>query len=151
MSLSKSDILAPPLPVRVDSGWWDSAKANLPLPFLLGAMVLLGLAVESRTFGPYNQRIVMLIGFNLILAVSLQLINGFSGQFSLGHAGFMAVGAYMAAYPALYLSNRLSDPGATLWFFVTLGVLVGVVGGALLLLFWGLRATRKVHRSLPMI
>jgi branched-chain amino acid transport system permease protein len=31
---------------------------------------------------------------NIILAVSLNLINGFTGQLSLGHAGFMAVGAY---------------------------------------------------------
>src|SRR5580692_2570159 len=37
------------------------------------------------------------IGINIILAVSLNLINGYTGQFSLGHAGFMAVGAYMAA------------------------------------------------------
>ena len=34
------------------------------------------------------------IGINIILAVSLNLINGYTGQFSLGHAGFMAVGAY---------------------------------------------------------
>jgi branched-chain amino acid transport system permease protein len=37
------------------------------------------------------------IGVNLILAVSLNLINGYTGQFSLGHAGFMSVGAYTAA------------------------------------------------------
>src|SRR5579863_5637211 len=37
------------------------------------------------------------IGINIILAVSLNLINGYAGQFSLGHAGFMAVGAYTAA------------------------------------------------------
>jgi branched-chain amino acid transport system permease protein len=36
------------------------------------------------------------IGINIILAVSLNLINGYTGQFSLGHAGFMAVGAYTA-------------------------------------------------------
>ncbi len=37
------------------------------------------------------------IGVNIILAVSLNLINGYTGQFSLGHAGFMSVGAYTAA------------------------------------------------------
>jgi len=37
------------------------------------------------------------IGINIILAVSLNLINGYTGQFSLGHAGFMAVGGYTAA------------------------------------------------------
>jgi branched-chain amino acid transport system permease protein len=45
----------------------------------------------------YVLRIVLLIGLNIILAVSLNLINGITGQFSLGHAGFMAVGAYASA------------------------------------------------------
>ena len=40
----------------------------------------------------------MLSGIAITLAVSLNLINGFTGQFSIGHAGFMAVGAYSAAY-----------------------------------------------------
>jgi branched-chain amino acid transport system permease protein len=43
---------------------------------------------------PYFLRIVVLIGINIILATSLNLINGITGQFSLGHAGFMALGAY---------------------------------------------------------
>src|SRR5690349_8095781 len=91
--------------------WWYTLRANWSIPFALLAVVLLGrFVVETRWFGPYNQRVVMLIGFNIILAVSLQLINGFSGQFSLGHAGFMAVGAYMAAYPAKEFSQRLTDP-----------------------------------------
>jgi branched-chain amino acid transport system permease protein len=46
----------------------------------------------------YGQRIVLLAGINVILAVSLNLINGTTGQFSIGHAGFMAVGAYGAAF-----------------------------------------------------
>ena len=48
----------------------------------------IGPAALNRT-----TRIVMIIGIDIVMAVSLQLINGFSGQFSLGHAGFMAVGA----------------------------------------------------------
>ena len=73
--------------------------ANGPLPLVLLAVAGIGASLE-RNMDAYNFRIVMLVGFNIILAVSLQLINGFSGQFSLGHAGFMAVGAYLAAYPA---------------------------------------------------
>lgn len=46
----------------------------------------------------YVQRIVLLAGINIILAVGLNLINGTTGQFSIGHAGFMAVGAYGAAF-----------------------------------------------------
>lgn len=46
----------------------------------------------------YVVRILMLAGINVILAVGLNLINGTTGQFSIGHAGFMAVGAYAAAF-----------------------------------------------------
>lgn len=51
---------------------------------------------------PYYARIVMLAGINVILAVSLNLITGFTGQFSIGHAGFMAIGAYSSAYLTVY-------------------------------------------------
>ena len=44
----------------------------------------------------YVQLIMMYVGINIILAVSLNLVNGYMGEFSLAHAGFMAVGAYTA-------------------------------------------------------
>lgn len=47
---------------------------------------------------PYFFTIIMYAGINIILAVSLNLVNGFTGQFSIGHAGFMAVGGYVAAF-----------------------------------------------------
>ena len=47
--------------------------------------------------GPFWELNLILIGINIILASSLNLINGFTGQFSIGHAGFMAVGAYVSA------------------------------------------------------
>ncbi|MFZ0062024.1 MAG: branched-chain amino acid ABC transporter permease [Pyrinomonadaceae bacterium] len=53
---------------------------------------------QGRTISPYFSRILMLSGIAITLAVSLNLINGFTGQFSIGHAGFMAVGAYSSAY-----------------------------------------------------
>src|SRR6476660_1945630 len=46
----------------------------------------------------YQARLFAFIGINIILATSLNLINGFTGQFSIGHAGFMAVGAYSSAF-----------------------------------------------------
>ncbi|MDD4599720.1 hypothetical protein SDC9_04224 [bioreactor metagenome] len=47
--------------------------------------------------GPFWELNLILIGINIILAVSLNLITGFAGQFSIGHAGFMAIGAYLGA------------------------------------------------------
>lgn len=45
----------------------------------------------------YLADVLARVGINVVLAVSLNLINGHAGQFSLGHAGFMGVGAYSAA------------------------------------------------------
>jgi branched-chain amino acid transport system permease protein len=56
----------------------------------------------------YVQRIVLLAGVNIILAVGLNLINGTTGQFSIGHAGFMAVGAYGTAYFGVQLAPHVT-------------------------------------------
>ena len=45
----------------------------------------------------------MFIGINIILAASLHLIIGITGQFSIGHAGFLAVGAYASAVMTMKL------------------------------------------------
>src|SRR5688572_20768868 len=71
---------------------------------LLFAVALLGgLQTILRTWiGGYNYQVVVLVGINIILAVSLNLINGVTGQFSIGHAGFYAVGAYTSASVVYY-------------------------------------------------
>ncbi|MEX0879574.1 MAG: branched-chain amino acid ABC transporter permease [Thermoanaerobaculia bacterium] len=56
---------------------------------------------------PYLLQILCLAGINIILAVSLNLINGFTGQFSIGHAGFMGIGAYSAAYFTVTFGDRI--------------------------------------------
>jgi branched-chain amino acid transport system permease protein len=53
--------------------------------------------VADKTFSSFTLRIFNLCGIYIILALSLNLINGFTGLFSLGHAGFMALGAYVSA------------------------------------------------------
>jgi hypothetical protein len=92
---------------------WSSIKANLWVPLAILLLLPLVSLVQSKAAAEYNiPRLVTLIGYNVILAVSLQLINGVSGQFSLGHVGFMAVGAYLAAYPAKQYSQGLKDPAS---------------------------------------
>ena len=46
------------------------------------------------------------VGINVILAVSLNLVNGYTGQFSLGHAGFMAVGGLHIGGNLTFLTSR---------------------------------------------
>ena len=78
----------------------------------------------------YAYNIIITIGINVILAVGLNLVNGFTGQFSLGHAGFMAVGAYASAAVTNLLGPKiLSDSvqhahpwAAPLFFLAALGV-----------------------------
>ncbi|MDD5261655.1 MAG: branched-chain amino acid ABC transporter permease [Methylacidiphilales bacterium] len=65
---------------------------------LLLSLVASGVAALcSGWLDPYYYDVCISIGINIILAVSLNLVNGYTGQFSLGHAGFMAVGAYTSA------------------------------------------------------
>ncbi len=59
--------------------------------------------------GYYIERIVIGIGINLILVISLNLANGFTGLFSLGHIGFMAIGAYASAILTLPLSLKSTN------------------------------------------
>jgi len=54
-------------------------------------------------FNHYYLHILTIIGMNIILVASLNLVNGYLGEFALGHAGFMAVGAYTAALITLKL------------------------------------------------
>lgn len=79
--------------------------------FLLAAIAL-AVAVSwfSGQFNRYYLGVAVDIGINIILAVSLNLINGHTGQFSLGHAGFMAVGAYTAASMTWALNASKTSP-----------------------------------------
>jgi branched-chain amino acid transport system permease protein len=73
------------------------AAICIALFFILNAMMsstgFFGIGIDD-----YQARLFAFIGINIILATSLNLINGFTGQFSIGHAGFMAVGAYSSAF-----------------------------------------------------
>ncbi len=68
---------------------------------ILGLCVLFYIVVEvllyQEIIDPYWEANIVLTLINVILAVSLNLINGYTGQFSIGHAGFLAVGAYVGA------------------------------------------------------
>jgi branched-chain amino acid transport system permease protein len=72
--------------------------------------VALGVSQFSAHFDPYHLDVLIGIGINIILAVSLNLVNGYTGQFSLGHAGFMSVGAYLSAAVSVFLAPRLFGP-----------------------------------------
>jgi len=74
----------------------------------LGVLVILN-RILTLYLNPYYLQILIYIGINIILAVSLNLINGQTGQFSIGHAGFMAIGAYASASVTYYGGPVISD------------------------------------------
>ena len=85
----------------------------------------------SAQFNRYYLGILIDCGINIILAVSLNLINGHTGQFSLGHAGFMAVGGYTAAKFSLVFLPTVPEPLQPVLFLVALvlGGLVAALAG----------------------
>ena len=51
------------------------------------------LTAKGPLLNKYYMQLLMLAGINIIMTVSLGMVNGFTGQFSIGHAGFMGIGA----------------------------------------------------------
>lgn len=101
-------------------------KKNL----LITASILLTFAVvqgliQVGIINSFHQITIATICINIILAVSLNLVTGFTGQFSLGHAGFMSIGAYVCAIIVMQLNS-------------TLGFLLGVFAGAIAAAFVGI-------------
>ena len=90
---------------------------------LLGSVILF--ALLSSTIGgmnAYYYDILIGVGISIILATGLNLVNGHTGQFSLGHAGFMGVGAYASSWVSL---NVAGGTGGVMTFMAAL-----TVGGA---------------------
>ncbi|MCE5256522.1 MAG: branched-chain amino acid ABC transporter permease [Spirochaetaceae bacterium] len=108
--------------------------------------ILLFIVIADNCFDAFTLRVFNLCAIYIILALSLNLLNGFTGLFSLGHAGFMAVGAYVCALltmpPELKEMNYFLTPivpilkNITLPFFPSLliaglaSALVGLLIGA---------------------
>ena len=106
----------------------------------LVALVVVQMTIP-RLVNPYVFQIIVLCGINVILAVSLNLINGFTGQFSIGHAGFMALGGYASAMFSLHVGKGwvaaltgagvpgVVAQGAALLVALVLGGLLAAVAG----------------------
>jgi branched-chain amino acid transport system permease protein len=77
-------------------------RARPQLLLLAGILVAGAVSAFSGRINEYYMEVAFKVGISIILAVSLNLVNGYTGQFSLGHAGFMSVGAYTAAAITLH-------------------------------------------------
>jgi len=98
---------------------------------LLFAVLIVALSVLG-VINQYIQTVLMSIGINIIFAASLNVVNGYMGEFSCGHAGFMAVGAYTSSVLSLILFTDNRILGAALlppWTSIILFPLVIIAGG----------------------
>jgi len=96
------------------------------------AALMLGFAASCAVpyfelLDQYVQMILIYVGINIILALSLNLVNGYMGEFSVGHAGFMSAGAYVSSLITLKLLPAV--PAGVLF---PVAVLAGGIGAALL-------------------
>jgi len=101
----------------------------------IGIALAIAASFLAPNFNRYYLGVGIDVGIAIILAVSLNLINGHTGQFSLGHAGFMAVGGYCAAWISLQL-------GASAEVFFPLSLLAGGLFAAMIGLFVGIPSLR---------
>lgn len=102
-----------------------SYKYFWPL-FLVAGLALCTTVSVFEFLDLYLQLVLIYVGINIILTASLNLINGYMGEFSVGHAGFMAVGAYTASL----LTVHVFPPGAVSFLF-PLAILAGGLVAAL--------------------
>ncbi|MEZ4368288.1 MAG: branched-chain amino acid ABC transporter permease [Kofleriaceae bacterium] len=113
--------------------------AAWPLAIGIAIAVVLQTAV-APALGDYHARVLLDAGIAILVASSLNIVNGFAGQFSIGHAGFMLLGGYAAAVVTYYGSIKLwGSPlvhggflGSGDWLFLgacVIGGLVAAVAG----------------------
>lgn len=79
---------------------WKNALNYFIIVAVLIVMILLN---QAGALGKGDRSMLTRIAFSAILAVSLNLVVGFLGELSLGHAGFMCVGAYIGCFFANFL------------------------------------------------
>ncbi len=113
-----------------------AARTLVWVALLAGIASLAELALPRLVTDSSVRQLVMLAAVNVLIALSLNIINGMAGQFSIGHAGFVGIGAYTAAVVMANLHAKL--PGDITFARSFLMVPASVVAGALLAALFGL-------------
>ena len=99
---------------------------------LVGAMLIYALILKSNSkMPPSTANMFVQIGYSIILAVSLNLVVGFLGELSLGHAGFMCIGGYLGCYFAIQISQSVESKLLVLIVSMLFGGLLAALFGFL--------------------
>ena len=100
----------------------------------VGLLAIAWLCEAPHVFGPepllnnYILQILMAAGINILLCASLNLVNGYLGEFSVGHAGFMSLGAYGSAVLSRLVLPESAMPWAFPWVILAGGVVAALFG-----------------------
>ena len=117
----------------------SAIRIPMPLRYLINLVLILALwfvlytLIQNGTITNYWSGILITVGINIILATSLNVATGYLGQLPLGHAGFMAVGAYaggifMKAVPVQELLKS-GNTGAAIPYILLALLISAVVAG----------------------
>ena len=132
----------------------DSNLFRLLLFVVIPLIVLIYCALRPKS---YYTGIVIMIGIYIILCASLNLVNGFSGMFSMGHAAFMAIGAYMSAFFTLAPQVKENQcPGLPDWLINTQiplppALLIGGIAAAVVAVIIGFPVVRTKGHYLSVV
>ncbi|SNS26977.1 amino acid/amide ABC transporter membrane protein 2, HAAT family [Humidesulfovibrio mexicanus] len=77
-------------------------------------MACIAVLAQFGVLDSYYISVLMFMGVNIMLATSLNLVNGYMGEFSCGHGGFMCVGAYVSSICTVLLFSKNAILGAPL-------------------------------------
>ncbi len=100
-------------------------KKAAPVLGLAGLYLVITLLRKMGVLNNYHVQVLMFAGVNIMMTVSLNIVNGFTGQFCIGHAGFMSLGAYGAAIVTTLIFKGTSVPEALRIPVFMLGLLAG--------------------------
>lgn len=85
-------------------------KSRMTWVLVILGFVLCILIERAGLLSAYILQIAMYVGINIILTLSLNLVNGYMGEFSVGHAGFMAIGAYVSSIITVRVFHNQMGP-----------------------------------------
>lgn len=99
------------------------------LPLLLGAVVLTGLAIfPNFVESPYTLHLMVLLFLSIVMGESWNILGGYTGQYSVGHAAYFGVGAYATM---ILMQNHQIAPWYGMWVGIAAVVVVALIIGSI--------------------
>jgi len=126
-----------------DQAWWQTPFVRFRMLLLLGFLLIYPFLVRLGPLAgisPIQVPVMIRVGYYILMAMGAQLLIGYTGEFTLGHAAFIAVGAYASAAFLLRIDWPAAIAGSGLLY--PLSVIVGAVAAGLWSVLFGLPSAR---------